>query len=95
MPLKATFEFERNGTMVIRFNQRIVNPFEPGKGRLLPSVNELNVTKELIDISLEALEDASDSLSKDFDVSLVDWQPNDIKLQFNFTNPEIASISKI
>lgn len=91
-------EMSRDGKLAIDFNQPLmVPPFstptdsDEERGRALVSVQELNVTRDIMNI--EYVSEQSDANPEDlgYDIFISKWDENGIEVQFNFTNPLAVS----
>ena len=89
-PLKIKFDLMRNGTLFLRFNQEIMVPDSRNltKTRRLEALQRLNVTRDLLDLEIELHHPDKELIQNfSFTTELIDWQPEFIQLQLNFSDP--------
>ena len=88
--MKIKFDLKRNGTLFLRFNQEIMVPDLQNwsNTRRLEAFQRINVTRDLLDLKIE-LHHPDKELIQNFSYTteLVDWQPEYIQLQLNFSDP--------
>mmetsp|Transcript_27557 Transcript_27557/g.41856 ORF Transcript_27557/g.41856 Transcript_27557/m.41856 type:complete len:112 (-) Transcript_27557:1939-2274(-) len=81
----------RDGYIKLKFNQKMVPPaFDKSRRRQLLSADQLNVQRDVLDISFKLFSEQKLSDIR-YSLDLVSWTDERMEVYINFTEPQLVS----